>query len=223
MAALIKTNANLSVGGLVVLKRTYGASDGVLSFEVDYVCLPKFASVHTPFFRTGANPITALPIGVAGLAISQTPKLYDFNLKTENGLTFMSAKYAGPLPSSGLGEGGDWTTTTSADIKNVTWTSTRSVGVNVSVPGTTDGSTTFQETGKETVTNSFDYLSYTASSSSTSTPIRVSGRVGSAFNVKGSIYGAGTPKATTVDSSSESKNSKGITTYTYTSTGLYVV
>ena len=220
MAAIVKANSSLTAGGLAVLKRNFTTSDdGLMTYFVEYCCLSQFAARYTPNFRTGAQPPTALPANMLQLQLTKTPTLYDLQTETLNGLTYFRATYSAGVPT-------DITITETSDVRNVSFPITYPAGTSVTLPtyglgGITGTTTSFVTTGIETITGSFDYVSYsvTATAKNAALPT-VRGYVGDAFNFV-NVIRVETALATTIETSSKTKNNRGEFTFSKTSTGVY--
>jgi hypothetical protein len=220
MAAIIKANSTLTSGGIATLKRSFTTTDdGLMTYAVEYCCLSQYASRWTANFRTGAQPPTALPANMLQLQLTKTPTLYDLQTETLNGLTYFRATYSAGVPT-------DITITETSDVRNVSFPITYPAGTTVRLPtyglgGITGTTTSFVTTGTETVTGSFDYVSYsvTATAKNAALP-SVRGYVGDAFNFV-NVTRVNTRLATTIETSSKTKNSRGEFTFSKTSTGVY--
>lgn len=221
MSAIVKANSALTSGGLSVLKRNFTTSDdGLMTYFVEYVCLASFANRWTATFRTGAQPPTPLPVNMLQLQLNKTPTLYDLQTETLNGLTYFRATYSAGVPT-------DVTITESSETRNVSWPITYPTGYTVTVPFSISGATSFVTTGQETLTASFDYISFsvTATAKNTALPA-VRGYTGTIFNVVNTFIGGNNAPsnvtATTLDTSSKTKTKRGEYTYSTTSTGVFV-
>lgn len=209
MSAIVKANANLTNGGLSVLRRSFVTTDdGTMRYEVDYCCLSQYATRWTPYFRTRAQPPTPLPSSMLQLQLTKTPELYDLQTETLNGLTYFKASYSAGVSSEVI-------ITEESDVRNFTVTTNVKVGYNVTTPGTINGSTSFVETGTEITTQSYDYVSVTVSAEGKNATLpAVRGYVSSAprlvvpYNV------------TTIERTYKSRSSRGEYTYKRSSTGV---
>jgi hypothetical protein len=214
MSALVKANASLTAGNLAVLKRSFVTTDdGTMRYSVDYVCLSAYATKWTPFFRTRSQPPTPLPAAMLQLNLTKTPELYDLTTETMNGLTYFKATYSAGVSTEVI-------ITEESDLRNFTVTITRDVGVNVSVPFTTNGATQFVKQGEETITASFDYISVTVTAESKNTNLpKVQGRVESIdkFFVVGGQFVS--PAVKLINKTSKSRTSRGEYTYSLSSSG----
>ena len=220
MASIIKANSTLTSGGIATLKRSFTTTDdGLMTYAVEYCCLSQYASRWTANFRTGAQPPTALPANMLQLQLTKTPTLYDLQTETLNGLTYFRATYSAGVPT-------DITITETSDVRNVSFPITYPAGTSVTLPtyglgGITGTTTSFVTTGTETITGSFDYVSYsvTATAKNAALP-SVRGYVGDAFNFV-NVTRVDTALATTIETSSKTKNNRGEFTFSKTSTGVY--
>jgi hypothetical protein len=223
MAAIIKANSTLTSGGIATLKRSFTTTDdGLMTYAVEYCCLSQYASRWTANFRTGAQPPTALPANMLQLQLTKTPTLYDLQTETLNGLTYFRATYSAGVPT-------DITITETSDVRNISFPITYPAGTSVrlasygfAVAGGITGTTnSFVTTGIETITGSFDYVSYsvTATAKNAALPT-VRGYVGDAFNFV-NVIRVETALATTIETSSKTKNNRGEYTFSKTSTGVY--
>ena len=211
MASIVKANANLTNGGLSVIRRSFTTTDdGTMRYEVDYVCLATYASKWTPFFKTKAQPPTQLPASMLQLQLTKTPELFDLQTETLNGLTYFKAAYSAGIATEVI-------ITEESDLRNFTVTLTRDVGVNVTTPGTINGSTSFVATGTETVTETFDYISVTVTAEAKNANLpAVKGRI-ELIDGKLIPYAY---TATTVVRKSKTYSSRGEYTYRVSSSGV---
>jgi hypothetical protein len=219
MASIVKANASLTAGGLAVIKRNYSLSDeGALIYEAEYACLSQFANNHAGKFKTGAEAPTALPSSISLIRLDGAPKLYEVATYTQNGLTYFSAKY-----SAGSQEVGQYTLTTSTEVRNFSGTFDAEVA--------TKDANQVTQIVRGSINISFDYQSITVtieSKSSLNIP-EIKGTVGQIFNfavtklsgVEPSLIGKSYYKATTLESTSVTQNSRGLYTYVKTSSGIY--
>lgn len=220
MAAIVKANATLTAGGLSVVRRSFTTSDdGLMRYEVEYVCLSQYAAKWTPFFRTKAQPPTPLPSSVLQLQLTRTPELYDLQTETTNGLTYFRAVYSAGIATEVI-------ITEESDVRNFSYSIVYPTGVSVTRPNYDPYSnatsvTSFVTTGQETITYNFDYVSVTVTASSKNADVPlVKGRVGPPFNSNGPGFPSGLREAT-IDKTSKTRTSRGEYSYTNSSTGIY--
>ena len=218
MSAIVKANATLTAGNLVVLKRSFVTTDdGTMSYSVDYCCLAQFAIKWTPFFRTRAQPPTPLPAAMLQLNLTKSPELYDLSTETVNGLTYFKASYSAGVSTEVI-------ITEESDVRNFTVTTTRDVGYSVTTPFSTNGSTSFVKTGEETVTDSIDYISVTVTAESKNANLpNVQGRITAIDGraLKFALAGGGivVPKIQFVNRTRTTRSSRGEYTYSLSSSG----
>lgn len=234
MPAIVKANNTLTSGGFAVLRSSLVFNGMDATLEVDACCLPAFYSQYVKRFTKGARAFAGTS-PLTGLSLQREPTLYDVNISTENGICYFKAKYSCEIdPTSdasngrGVNEESDFTFTRSWDIKTFNIGATKQVFQTQTVPGTTNGSTQQVLVSTEYITASFDYVSITES-------VTQKGR-GSAPSVKGSakepfnkrnfkalgaVISVNPFKEATVDSGSETTNSRGEIIYTMTSVGIY--
>jgi hypothetical protein len=218
MAAIVKANSSLSAGGLAVLRRQFSTTDdGTCNYEADYACLSQFANSHVGRFRTGSQPPTAIPASMSLLRLSSTPKLYDFTSNTQNGVTYFTARY-----TAASADAGEVITTESQEQRSFSAV----VPARIRTAGNFDSLITVEGF----VNVSFDYISTTVrvEAKNPITLPNVRGSVGPAFNVsKGTISGV-TPlsvggfSASTVETQSKTRSSRGTYTFSKSSSGIYV-
>jgi hypothetical protein len=218
MSAIVKANAHLTNGGLSVLKRSFTTSDdGLMTYFVEYVCLSKHASKWTPFFKTKAQPPTALPANMLLLTLNKTPELFDLQTETFNGLSYFRATYSAGVATEAI-------ITESSEQRSISWPITYPIGYNITVPFSIDYDTAFVTTGTETITASFDYISFSVTAQSKNSELpAVKGSVGQIFNYVGPTdlslpWGV---SAGTIETTSKTRNNRGEYTYSKTSTGVY--
>jgi hypothetical protein len=208
MSALVKANASLTAGNLAVLRRSFVTTDdGTMRYAVDYCCLERFASKWTPFFRTRAQPPTALPAEMLQLQLTKTPELYDLTLETMNGLTYFKAVYSAGISSEVI-------ITEDSDVRNFTVTTTTDVGYNLSYPFSLNGATYFVKTGEKVTTASYDYVSVTVTAQSKNANLP---------NVQGRVEGVsffGRPAVKLLTKTSKSRSSRGEYTFSVSSSGI---
>lgn len=219
MAAIVKANSSLTSGGLAVLRREYSTTDdGTLNYAADYCCLSQFANNHIGKFRTGAQPPTAIPSSMSQLRVDGTPKLYDLTTNTQNGLTYFNARYSAASLNPG-----EVVVTESTEQRNFSATVTGEIR--------TAGNFGNQVTQTGQVNVSFDYISTTVrveAKNPRNLP-DVKGSVGVPFNKSvGELAGqtafvAGRWRAATIETTSKQRSSRGIYTYTKSSSGIYEV
>jgi hypothetical protein len=220
MAAIVKANSTLANGGLAVLKRSFSTErEGKLTYSAEYVCLPQFARNHAAKFITGSFPPTALPAIISDMQIRERPTLYDLQTETINGLTYFRATYS----AAGSSEQ-SLTVTTSSEQRSFSASLRRRI---------TTGPSGFRTTNIINDSISFEYISNSVTVSSVNRSVTAQkGSVGARFNViintdfanVGVSYIPSIPTlATTVESSSRSKNSDGSFTNSITSSGIYVL
>lgn len=219
MAAIVKANPSLTAGGLAVLRRQYSTTDdGTCNYEAEYACLSQFANNHIGKFRTGAQPPTQIPASMSLLRLEKTPTLYDFSTNTQNGLTYFNARY-----TAASSDAGEVITTESQEQRNFSAT----------VIGTirTKGNLGSMITVEDNVNVSFDYISTTVRVEAKNPRIlpQARGSVGLPFNISISqISGQdaqvfGQWRASTVETQSKTRSSRGTYTYTKSSSGIYEV
>lgn len=221
MASIVKANANLTAGGLAVLKRTFSTDrEGKLTYSADYVCLSQFTNSHARKFRTGATPPTPLPASIAALRIVEVPKLYDLQTDTINGLTYFRATYVAVGDSEA-----SYSITESTD-----WRSFQGSVSRVIVTGPPG----FLTDNPVTDTLSFDYISKTSTvtSQNRNAPQGPIGSVSGRYNERrtrtfaiggGTIEGGRVPTGVqSVRTSQSTRNSDGTYTYSQTASGIYV-
>ena len=157
---IVKANAELTAGGLVVLKRSFTTSStGVMTYTANYVCLAEYASRWTDQFKSSSQPPTPLPDNVLRLELTRTPRLVDLETETVNGLTYFNATYS-------AGVNTDLVITESSEQRTLSWVSG------------------YNSTG-QAQTSSFDYISHSVSVSGTNAEIpNVAGRTGMVFNAR---------------------------------------
>lgn len=217
MASIVKANSSLTSGNLAVLRRTFSTSDdGTCNYEADYVCLVQFANNHLGKFRTGSTPPTSIPASMSALRLDGLPELYDVTFRTENGLTYFSARY-----SAASLDGGEVITTESQEQR----------AFSAVLEGSIRTAGNFGSTATQTgfVNVSFDYISTTVrvESKNPRTLPSVKGRVGVPFNKSvGQISGVEATitngwKAFYVETESVSRSSRGSYTYSKSSSGIY--
>jgi hypothetical protein len=220
MASIVKANASLTAGGLAVLRREYSTTDdGTLNYQAYYCCLSQFANNHIGKFRTGAQPPTAIPASMSQLRIDGTPKLYDLTTNTQNGLTYFNARY-----SAASLDPGEVIVTESTEQRNFSATVTGKIRTPVSGFG---GSSIVEGD----VNLSFDYISTTVRVEAKNPRALpdIEGTVGLPFNVSVTqLQGLnpvvlGTYRASTVETTSKTRSSRGTYTYTKSSSGIYEV
>lgn len=219
MASIVKANPSLTAGGLAVLRRSYSTTDdGTLNYEVDYCCLAKFANNHAGRFRTGAQPPTAIPSGLSLLRLSGTPTLYDCTIRTQNGLTYFEARY-----SAASNDPGEVITTETSEQRNFSAT------VSASVQTVGNNNSTVTVSGFVSI--SFDYISTTVrveAKNPTSLP-QIRGSVSLPFNRSVGTISGQRPlilsqyRTNFIETTSTSRSSRGISTYSKSSTGIYEV
>lgn len=220
MASIVKANASLTAGGLAVLRRQYSTTDdGTLNYEADYVCLSQFANNHIGRFRTGAQPPTPIPASMSLLRLDKTPTLYDFQTRTENGLTYFNGRY-----TAASADAGEVITTETQEQRNFSAVVTGTIRTPISGFG-----------GLSTVTGdvnvSFDYISTTVrvEAKNPLTLPNVEGSVGFPFNVSVGLINNQTPtvlgqyRASVIETESKTRSSRGTYTYTKSSSGIYEV
>lgn len=220
MASLVKANPSLTAGGLAVLRRQYSTTDdGTLNYEVDYCCLAQFANNHAGRFRTGAQPPTSVPSGLSLLRLSGTPTLYDCTIRAQNGLTYFEARY-----SAASNDPGEVITTETSEQRNFSATVSASVQ-------TTGGNNNSPITVNGFVSLSFDYISTTVrveAKNPNALPF-TQGSVSLPFNKSvGTISGVrplilSQYRINFIETTSTSRSSRGINTYSKSSTGIYEV
>lgn len=220
MASIVKANPSLTAGGLAVLRRQYSTTDdGTLNYEADYVCLSQFANNHIGRFRTGAQPPTQIPASMSLLRLDKTPTLYDFQTRTENGLTYFNGRY-----TAASADAGEVITTETQEQRNFSATVRGSVRIGVSSAGNT-------LTSEGDVNVSFDYISTTVRVEAKNPRVlpEVKGSVGFPFNKSVSQISGIVPllvgkwRASTVETESTTRSSRGTYTYTKSSSGIYEV
>jgi hypothetical protein len=220
MSAIVKANNRLATGGLAVIKRSFTADkDNKVTYTAEYVCLAQFADANAQRFRKNSQPPTPIPASMQRLGIVEVPKLYDVTSETLNGLTYFRATYVAVGDSNS-----SFSVTRSSDQRSFQGSQTKTI---------TTGPTGFLTENVVTDTLTFDYISITATASSTNQNLPgVSGGVGGKFNerrtrtfatgggtVAGGSVNVGTARVT---SSSQTRNSDGTFTFTRTSSGIYV-
>lgn len=219
MAALVKANPSLTAGGLAVMRRQFSTTDdGRLNYEADYVCLAQFANNHVGKFRTKAQPPTPIPAAMSLLRLEATPALYDFNTRTENGLTYFSARYA----TASLEQTEVITTETSEQ---------RAFSAQITGEVRTAGNFGTTSTVEGFTNVSFDYISTTVRVESKSDRVILApkGRVGNPFNLSVGTVAGVTPllvgkwRETTIETTSTTRSSRGSYSYSASSSGIYEV
>lgn len=217
MASIVKANPSLTAGGLAVLRRQFSTTDdGTCNYEADYCCLAQFANNHIGKFRTGATPPTAIPAGMSALRLSGSPKLYDFTINTQNGLTYMNARY-----TAASTDPGEVITTETSEQRNFSAVLEGSIRI----PSNTGANTT--QTGSVNV--SFDYISTTVrvEAKNPNALPEVKGSVGAPFNVSiGKISNVtalvnGQWRTSYIETTSKTRSSRGTYTYSKSSSGIY--
>lgn len=239
MAAIVKANSSLTSGGLAVLKRAYSTDkDGKLTYSADYVCLAAYAQRHASRFRTNSAPPTAVPQPVGQLQIAESPRMVDVQIETINGLTYFRAVYV----AAGDGDA-SYSITETSEQRNFQASETKSV---------TTGPPGFRTVNEATDFISFDYMSTSVTVSSNNQRLILLGdriflpdpanpgrsiggpraSAGPPFNTRrtrsytgGSTFqnqGRVIYSATVVSSTASTRNSDGTTTYSATSTGIYI-
>ena len=236
MAAIVKANPSLANGGLVVLKRSVTAEqEGRIIYRVDYCSLSQFSSTHTPKFRTGATPPTPLPQSLGQLNAKSAPKLFDFTTETEHGLTYYRASYS----AEGTGEA-SFSITTSSEQRSFQKTAGGTIIAYRRADPTTGSGAFTSNPIPVTYSVAFDYIStsVTRSSRNRDLPQVGGGSVGETFNFSQSrvldsggdiaegllvreVSGGVDFTASTINSTSSTRNSDGTYTYSSTSTGIY--
>jgi hypothetical protein len=219
MAAIVKANSSLASGGLAVLRRSYSTTDdGTCNYEAEYCCLAQFTSNHAGRFRTGAQPPTPIPTSMSQLRLSDTPTLYDLTTRTENGLTYFSARY-----TAASNDPGEVITTETSEQRSFSAT----VRASVQVAGNNNSLSTVEGF----VAISFDYISKTVrveAKNPRSLPL-VRGSVSLPFNKAVGTISAARPillseyRQQFVETDSTIRSSRGVYTYTKSSTGIYEV
>lgn len=211
MPSTIIATPQLSLGGLVLLSQNASfQDDGTHDYKAEYACLTQFASQHTGKFVVGAPPPISRP---AHLARSNV-QLYDISIDSDKGVTYFRAAY-----------GGFDTTVERSETEEV-----KSFAA----------AKTFRFTNSTIYYRlSFDYVAKSVSRTSKSgylfTDLQPGEQlVGLPFNIKQSRSVEGTPvsfannnfpvlyKKDVVVQRSNTRAANGVTTYTTTSTGVYV-
>ena len=219
MAAIVKANPSLTAGGLAVLRRQYSTTDdGTLNYEAEYACLSQFANNHIGKFRTGTQPPTPIPASMSLLRLEKTPTLYDFSTNTQNGLTYFTARFTAASSDSG-----EVITTETQEQRSFSAVVTGTIRS----PGNL-GSTV---TTKGDVNVSFDYISTTVRVEAKNPRVlpEVKGKVGLPFNLSiGNLNGQaatvlGEYRASTIETISKTRSTRGTYTYTKSSSGIYEV
>lgn len=223
MSYIIKATPALLSGGLAVIKRSFSKEEnGTVNYECEYCCLAQFQASNIGKFSKESTPPTELHASMSGLGLLYTPKLYSLIVRTEYGLTYFTANYAGA--SSGAGE---YTITRSAEQSSFSTV----VSAEIRTGKGTPSKPFLTQSGFVTV--SFDYISYTSEVATTQYPgasvyaAIARGSVSDPFNRRVTKLGGLTPSvggynATTIEITTSTKNSKGVETYVYTSRGVYV-
>ena len=219
MASIVKANASLTAGGIAVIRRQYSTTDdGTCNYEAEYCCLARFANNYIGRFRSGANPITSIPASMSSLRLQGVPKLYDMVTRTERGLTYFSAKYSAASNAPG-------------EVIITESTEQRSFSATVQGSIRTAGNFGSTATVNGSVGLAFDYMSKTVRVEAKNPRIlqRAEGDVGLPFNISiGQISGvtplvSGTYRKATIESTSTTRSSRGIYTYSKSSSGIYEV
>jgi hypothetical protein len=208
MASIVKANANLTAGGLAVLKRDFATTDrGQVTYTASYVCLSQFANTHAPKFQSGGAPPTPILPQLLLLNLTKTPTLIDLQSETVNGLTYFTATYSAGVET-------DYVVTTATDQRNITWIRD------------------YQGAEENPIVASFDYMSISVTVEGTNREITIiPGSIGDIFNLRNitleqinsttpRIDGA-TLTRKTVQSTRQTRNQRGETTNSVTSTGIF--
>jgi hypothetical protein len=209
MAAIVKANANLTAGGLSVLKRDFSTTDrGQVTYTANYVCLAAHARAWAARFRSGSEPPTPIPESLALLALTQTPKLVDLQSEIVNGLAYFNATYSAGVET-------DYIVTTSSEQRNIAWT--------VSYTGPQDN--------RRPIVASFDYISISVTVEAVNQTVNIlPGSIGRVFNLRNvefrQINNANSARdigliKMTVESSRSTRDKRGHTTNSVTSTGVF--
>lgn len=219
MPSIVKANASLTAGGIAVIRRQYSTTDdGTLNYEVEHCCLSQFANNYIGRFRSGATPITAIPSSMSSLRLQGVPTLYDMVTRTENGLTYFSAKYSAASNAPG-------------EVIITESTEQRSFSATVDGSIRTAGNFGSTATVTGSVAVSFDYMSKTVRVEAKNPSIltRAEGDVSEPFNISiGKISGVtpnivGKYRKATIESESTTRSTRGIYTYSKSSSGIYEV
>lgn len=228
MGAIVKADSNLSNGGIAVLRRSFTTNrDSTFTYNAEYCCLAEFASRWAGYFRPGAAPPTSVPTEVLTQQLVGSPTLFDVTSETNNGLTYFRASYSAVVESTGTSQSNnedglpdDVTITETSDIRSISWPVTYPTGYTVTVPFSTTGATSFVTTGTETMTHSFDYVSVSVTvTAKNGEPGGARGYTGAKFNIIGDDSVA---TSSTIETFTRTRNSRGESTYSVTSTGIYV-
>jgi archaellum component FlaG (FlaF/FlaG flagellin family) len=218
MAAIVKANPSLTAGGLAVLRREYSTTDdGTLNYTAEYCCLSQFANNYIGRFRTGAAPPTPIPASMSSLRIDGTPKLYDLATHTQNGLTYFNARY-----SAASLDGGEVIITESTEQRSFSG----ALQATIRTPGNLGSTITVEGI----VQVSFDYISKTVrveAKNPRNLP-DIKGSIVTTFNQStGELNGQqatlkpGQLRATTIETESKTRSSRGSYTYSRSSSGIY--
>jgi hypothetical protein len=209
MPSTIIASPQLSLGGLVLLSQNASfQDDGTHDYKADYACLTQFASQHTGKFVVGAPPPIDRPAHLARSSV----RLYDISIESDRGITYFRASYGGF----------DFTIEESETEQVKTFAATK----------------TFRFTNSTIYYSlSFDYVSKAVTRTSKFgywTTEAYTELVGPPYNVRQSRSVEGDPvnfsnnnfpvryKKDKVIQRSSTRAANGITTYSTTSTGIYV-
>jgi hypothetical protein len=92
MPSTIIASPQLSTGGLVLLSQNASfQDDGAHDYKAEYACLTQFANLHTGKFVKGAQPPIARPPHMARSNV----RLYDISIESDKGITYFRAAYGG--------------------------------------------------------------------------------------------------------------------------------
>jgi hypothetical protein len=218
MAAIVKANPSLANGGLAVLRRSYSTTDdGTLTYEADYCCLAQFANNHLGKFRTGAQPPTPIPTSLSTLRLDAAPKLFEFNTKTQSGLTYFFPRY-----TAASRDAGEVITTETQEQRSFSSTLVGQI--------TTAGNLDSRITVRGLVNVTFDYISTTrqVNAKNPGGLPNVRGAVGQPFNynvgrINNQIARVSSEQivSETIETQSTTRSSRGAYTYTKSSSGIY--
>lgn len=225
MPSTIIATPQLSTGGLVLLSQNASfQDDGAHDYKAEYACLTQFANLHTSKFVKGAPPPIARPPHMARSNV----QLYDISIQSDKGITYFSAAY-----------GGFDLTVESSETEEV-----KSFAASASFRFNSNASTGTGTANRPRVTTiyyrlSFDYVAKAVTRTSKSgylfTDLQPGEQlVGQPFNIKRtrSVEGAAVNfannnfpisyKKDVVVQRSKTSAANGVTTYSTTSTGVYV-